>query len=267
MADGTIARIATWNVNSIRARLERLLAWLESRRPDVVCLQETKVTDDDFPIAELRQAGYAAAIHGQRTYNGVAILSREPPVDVVRGFADGVEDSQSRFIVATAFTPAGPVRLASVYVPNGGSVGTDKFAYKLNWLARWKTWLDAHNAADAPLLLCGDFNIAPEDRDVHDPVAWEGQVLCHPDERAALAGIRDCGFQDLFRRLNPDLNAFSWWDYRQLAFPKNRGLRIDHIYGTQSLAERCRGVSIDREARKGKLPSDHAPVIAEIELC
>jgi exodeoxyribonuclease III len=259
-----VAVVATWNVNSIRARLERLLTWLNTRRPDVLCLQETKVTDDDFPLTELRDAGYQAVISGQRTYNGVAILARDPPVDVVRGFNDGVEDPQSRFIVATAATPAGPIRVASVYVPNGSAVGTDKFTYKLNWLGRWKNWLEAQAASNQPTLLCGDFNIAPEDRDVCDPAAWAGQVLCHPDERAALDAIRTVGYQDFFRRLHPDLTAFSWWDYRRLAFPRNQGLRIDHIYGSPSMAERCLSVVIDRETRKGKLPSDHAPVLAEI---
>ena len=259
--------IATWNVNSIRARLERLLAWLDTRRPDVVCLQETKVADDDFPVAELQAAGYAAAIFGQRTYNGVAILSRlGAPTDIVRGFGDEVVDPQSRFMVATADTPVGPVRVATVYVPNGGAVGTDKFSYKLEWMRRWKAWLEARATGGLPLVVCGDFNVAPEDRDVHNPVAWSGQVLCHPDERAALAAIRGCGFEDLFRRLNPDLTAFSWWDYRQLAFPHNHGLRIDHIYAPASIAARCRSVIIDRDARKGKLPSDHAPVIARLEL-
>ena len=258
--------LATWNVNSIRARLERLVTWLNARRPDVVCLQETKVSDDDFPTAELREAGYAAAIFGQRTYNGVAILAREMPTDVARGFHDDTEDSQSRFMVATAATPAGPVRVASTYVPNGGEVGTAKFVYKLEWMRRWKVWLQTYVSTGVPLFLCGDFNVAPEGRDVHDPVAWAGQVLCHPDERAALAAIRACGFEDLFRRLNPDLTAFSWWDYRQLAFPRNHGLRIDHIYAPASMADRCRSVVIDRDVRKGKLPSDHAPVIAEFEL-
>ncbi|MES1164257.1 MAG: exodeoxyribonuclease III, partial [Verrucomicrobiota bacterium] len=236
-----VAKIATWNVNSIRARLDRVRAWLQTHRPDVVCLQETKVTDDDFPTAELLSLGYSAVTCGQRTYNGVAILAREPPRDVVRGLGDDPEDAQCRFIVATAPTPAGPIRLASVYVPNGGAVGSDKFAYKLRWLARWRSWLRAHDggSAAAPSLLCGDFNIAPEDRDVHDPLMWQGQVLCHPDERAGLAAIRDCGYEDLFRRLHPDLVAYSWWDYRQLAFPKNRGLRIDHIYALPVFAAAC----------------------------
>ena len=201
---------------------------------------------------------------GQRTYNGVAILAREAPDDVVRGFGDGVEDSHCRFVVARVSSPRGPMRVASVYVPNGGAVGTDKFAYKLAWLRRWRDWLATHAGDGLPLYLCGDFNIAPEDRDVHDPIAWKDQVLCHPDERAALAEIRALGYEDTFRRLNPDLDAYSWWDYRQLAFPRNQGLRIDHIYGPIAVADWCRGVTIDREQRKGKLPSDHAPVIAEL---
>jgi len=259
-------KIATWNVNSIRARLERLLPWLSVQAPDVVCLQETKVTDADFPRAEIQALGYEVEVFGQRTYNGVAILTRSPATDVQRGFGDGVEDPQSRFIVATVATIKGPVRIASVYVPNGGSIDSEKFAYKLDWLRRCKTWLDSNREQGGPLLLCGDFNIAPEDRDVHDPALWAGQVLCHPDERAALAAIRDLGFVDLFRRLQPESQAFSWWDYRQLAFPKNLGLRIDHIYGPESLLALCKNISIDRDTRKGKQPSDHAPVIADLDF-
>jgi exodeoxyribonuclease-3 len=258
--------IATWNVNSIRARQERLLAWLTLRQPDVLCLQETKVQDDDFPRAELAAAGYQSVVFGQKTYNGVAILARTAPEDVGRGFGDDIEDPQSRFIVATVGPAGGRVRVASAYVPNGSEVGSDKFAYKLAWLARWRAWLDKQQGdAGPPLLLCGDFNIAPEDRDVFDPVVMAGQIHAHPDERAALTRIRDAGFVDLFRRLNPDLTAFSWWDYRQLRFPRNQGLRIDHVYGAPELVGRCRSVVIDRDERKGKLPSDHAPVIATFD--
>ncbi|MBC8131458.1 MAG: endonuclease/exonuclease/phosphatase family protein, partial [Deltaproteobacteria bacterium] len=202
-------KIATWNVNSIRARLDRLIPWLSSRRPDIVCLQETKVADAEFPVSELREVGYHAVIFGQRTYNGVAILTREPapqdppaevssvpstprtlapgPSDVIRGFGDGGDEAQCRFIMGTYPTTIGPVRVASVYVPNGSEVGTAKFVYKLEWLRRWETWLQTQVASGPPVLLCGDFNIAPEDRDVCDPVAWAGRVHCHPDERAALA--------------------------------------------------------------------------------
>jgi exodeoxyribonuclease-3 len=252
-------KIATWNVNSIRARMERLREWLVAQTPDVLCLQETKVEDDLFPALELESLGYRVAAYGQKTYHGVAVLARLPLDDIVRGLGDGVEDAQARFLVVRV----GGVRVGSLYVPNGQAVGTDKFAYKLAWLQRLRAWLFAHADAGQPLVLCGDFNVAPEDRDVHDPEAWRDQVMCHPDERAALAEVRRWGLVDVFRRLNPDPGRYTWWDYRQLSFPKNRGLRIDHILCTERMAARCRSVAIDRDARKGQAPSDHAPVIAE----
>lgn len=251
-------KLATWNVNSVRARLPRVVDWLAKNTPDVVCLQETKVEDAAFPHEEFRALGYQSTIFGQRTYNGVAILSRAPVTDVVFGFGDS--DAEARYLVARV----DGIRVASAYVPNGKAVGTDKFVYKLDWLARWRRWLDAHARPDEPLALCGDYNIAPEDRDVHDPAAWKDQVLCHPDERAALQVIKAFGVQDVFRNHTQDAGLYSWWDYRQLGFPKNRGLRIDYMLCSQALATRCTSVRIDREARKGKEPSDHAPVIAEI---
>ena len=254
-------KLASWNVNSIRKRFARLAAWLGAQAPDVVCLQETKVEDGEFPAEPLRALGYEAVTFGQRTYNGVAIISRRPLTDVERGFSDGTEDGQARFITARV----DGIRLASVYVPNGQAVGTDKFRYKLDWLQRCHAWLGRAARADEPLLLCGDFNVAPEDRDVHDPRAWQDQVLCHPDERAALARIRGFGFEDLFRRHHPEPGFYSWWDYRQLAFPRDRGLRIDHMFGTAAVAARCQDVFIDRNARKGKEPSDHAPVVAMVD--
>jgi exodeoxyribonuclease-3 len=252
-------KIATWNVNSIRARMERLRVWLAAQAPDVLCLQETKVEDQAFPARELESLGYHVAAHGQKTYNGVAVLARQPLDDIVRGFGDGVEDAQARFLVVRV----GKVRVGSLYVPNGQAVGTEKFKYKLKWLARWQAWLETHADASAPLVLCGDMNVAPGDRDVHDPEAWRDQVMCHPDERAALAEVRRWGLVDVFRQLNSDVSQYTWWDYRQLSFPKNRGLRIDHILCTEAMAARCRSVAIDREARKGEAPSDHAPVIAD----
>jgi len=254
-------KIATWNVNSIRARMERLRAWLAAQAPDVLCLQEIKVEDKAFPVEELESLGYRVAAYGQKTYNGVALLARQPFDDIVRGFGDGVEDGQSRFLVARV---AG-VRVGSLYVPNGQAVGTDKFAYKLAWLARWRAWLAAHAEASQPLVLCGDINIAPEDRDVYDPEAWRDQVMCHPQERAALTEVRRWGLVDVFRQLHPEPGLYTWWDYRQLGFPKNRGLRIDHILCTEAMAARCRSVVIDRDARKGETPSDHAPVVAEFD--
>jgi exodeoxyribonuclease-3 len=252
-------RIATWNVNSVKAREERLLAYLTQRAPDVLCLQELKVEDAKFPLEACRGLGYEAAVFGQRTYNGVAILSRTPLLDVQRGFDDGGDDPQARCIAATT---AG-VRVMSVYVPNGQAVGSEKFAYKLRWLERLGRHLDAALAADPPAALCGDLNVAPEAIDVHDPGAWEGQVLVSPPEREALARAVHPRLVDVVRHLNPQGGLYSWWDYRQLAFPKNHGLRIDHIFASPSLAARATAAGVDRDARKGKLPSDHAPVWAE----
>lgn len=252
-------KLATWNVNSIRARQERVLDWLRRHEPEVVCLQELKVEDARFPEAEFRALGYDVATFGQKTYNGVAILSRAPLADVERGFADGVDDPQARFIAATTHG----VRVMSTYVPNGQAVGSEKYAYKLEWLERLRRFLVARLGAGAPAALCGDFNVAPTDADVHDPDAWREKVLCSTAERQALERVREVGLVDVVRRLHPEGALFTWWDYRQLAFPKNRGLRIDHVFATPPLAERAVAATVDREARKGKEPSDHAPVIVE----
>jgi len=252
-------KLATWNVNSIRARLERVLPWLEQTRPDVLCLQETKVTDDAFPVGELRALGYEAACHGQRTYNGVAILSRTPLTEVTRGFGDGEDDAQARLIAATT---AG-VRVMSVYVPNGEAVGSEKFQYKLGWMERLRRYLAARVTASEPAILCGDFNVAPTALDVHDPVAWEGSVLCSAEERAALGRLVETGLVDLLRTMHPGEPLYTWWDYRMLGFPKNRGLRIDHLLVTPALAARATTSGVDRDSRKGKAPSDHAAVWAE----
>jgi exodeoxyribonuclease-3 len=252
-------KLATWNVNSIRARLERVVAWLEAVRPDVLCMQETKVADDAFPADELAKLGYQLAFHGQRTYNGVAILSRTPLTDVVRGFGDGDDDAQARLIAATI---AG-VRVMSVYVPNGESVGSEKFTYKLGWMERLRRYVAAQVTPGAPAILCGDFNVAPAPLDVHDPLAWDGHVLFSAEERAALARIVETGLVDLVRAMHPTEPMYTWWDYRMLAFPKGRGLRIDHLLVTPALAARASAVAVDRESRKGKQPSDHAAVWAE----
>jgi exodeoxyribonuclease-3 len=252
-------RIATWNVNSIRARLERLLGYLSQARPDVLCLQELKCTDDAFPKAELLDAGYQSVVLGQKTYNGVAILSREPAKDVVLGLQDGEDDTQSRLIAATV----SGVRILSLYAPNGQSVDSPAFTYKLEFYARLKRYLERRHPRTEPLVLTGDFNVAPEPIDVYDPKVWEGQTLFTLKERQALQELASFGLQDTFRRHHPEGGRFSWWDYRMLAFPKNRGLRIDHLFATAPLMERCVAADIDREARKGKLPSDHAPVWAD----
>lgn len=252
-------RIYSWNVNSIRARIDRVLTWLDDRRPDVVCLQELKCTDDTFPAEALREVGYHSASHGQKTYNGVAILAREPLEDVTRGLQDGGDDGQSRVISATVRG----VRVMSVYAPNGQSVDSPAYDFKLQWYERLRAVLDARHTPDLPLALCGDWNVAPTDLDVYDPAGWEGQTLCTDRERAALQRLMDFGLVDTYRRKYPETVQYSWWDYRMLAFPKNRGLRIDHVFATEPLATRLVDAGVDREARKGKQPSDHAPVWAE----
>jgi exodeoxyribonuclease III len=253
-------KIATWNLNSIRARKDRLLAWLEANRPEVVCLQEIKVVDDDFPTEELAALGYQAVVHGQKTYNGVAILALTAPADPAIGLDDGVDDPQARLVAATV----GDLRVVNVYVPNGQSPGTDKYAYKLAWLARLRTWLAERCDPAQPLVLCGDFNVAPDDRDVHDPAAWAGKIMCTEPEREALSEVVRWGLVDAYRLHHDEGGKFTWWDYRRLAFPRGEGLRIDHVFVTEALAGRCTAAEIDREARKGKQPSDHAPVVIEL---
>jgi exodeoxyribonuclease-3 len=255
-------KLATWNVNSIRAREDRLLRWLEKARPDVVCLQELKVTEEAFPFDALCEAGFRAAVHGQRTYNGVAILTRDEPEEVERGFGDGGDDSQSRLVSARVFG----VTVVSVYVPNGADVGSDKWAYKLDWLRRLRTWLDRRDPDRERLAVCGDFNVAPEARDVCDPAAWEASVLFHPDARSALRNVCGWGLVDAFRLHHDGPGFYSWWDYRMLAFPRNQGLRIDHVLLSRALAGRCAGATIDRNERKGKQPSDHAPVVVDLDV-
>jgi exodeoxyribonuclease III len=253
-------KLATWNINSIRARQERLCAWLAQHQPDVLCLQETKVIDDGFPVAALQECGYSVAVHGQRTYNGVAILSREPLRDIARGFGDGEPDDDARLIAASH----GDLRVISVYVPNGAGVGTDKYYYKLRWLERLRAYLDRNHRPDQPVVLSGDFNVAPDDRDVYDPVGFTGQLMCTNAERKALEQLVAWGFTDAVRLHHDEPGLFSWWDYRQLAFPRNRGVRIDMIYLSAPVVPRCTAASIDRQARKGKAASDHAPVMVEL---
>lgn len=253
--------IATWNVNSIRARLDRLVAWLRRTGPDVVCLQELKVPDDDFPLDVIRAEGYTAAFHGQRTYNGVAILSRHPIADVTMGFSGGTEDTQARLIAATV----GGIRVISAYFPNGQTVGSDKWLYKLAWIGQLRDYLTSTYRPTDPLLLCGDYNVAPDERDVARPDEWRASVLCHEDARLAIRGLNDWGLVDTMRLHEPGPGPYTWWDYRLLAFPKGNGLRIDHIFATPSLVPSIRRSWVDRDERKGKLPSDHAPVLVELD--
>jgi len=254
-------RLVTWNVNSIRQRRERLLALLARHSPDVVCLQETKVVDADFPALELRAAGYESVTAGQKGYNGVAILARKPLCDVRAGLRDDGDDSQARLLAASV----DGVRVITAYVPNGQKVGSEKYAFKLEWYERLRKYLEREGDAGRPLALAGDFNVAPADLDVHDPALWVGQIMCSELERACLARLCEWGLVDSFRAKHPQLQAFTWWDYRLLGFPKNRGLRIDHLLVTQPLYARLADVVIDREERKGKGASDHAPVLATFQ--
>jgi exodeoxyribonuclease III len=260
-------RIATWNVNSLRVRLPQLLEWLAASAPDVVALQETKLTDDAFPGAELNAAGYNVAFSGQKTYNGVALLARSAGpgggllADVSRDIP-GFDDPQRRVIAATV----GELRVVDVYVPNGQSVDSDKYQYKLGWLQALRQYLAAELVRFPRLVVLGDFNIAPEDRDVHDPIAWQGSVLVSEPERAALRALLDTGFDDVFRRFEQAEKSFSWWDYRQGAFRRNAGLRIDLILSSRALAERCTASEIDREPRRVERASDHTPVLATFDI-
>ena len=254
-------KIATWNVNSIRTRQDAVLSWLRKHEPDLLCLQETKVEDEKFPMDVFRAAGYAPAVAGQKSYNGVAMLSKRPVSEVRIGFPDLPLDEQKRLMAATI----DGIRVINVYMPNGQSVGSEKFIYKLGFIARLRTYLDQCHKPEEPLVMVGDFNVAPEPIDVHDPKGWEGEVLFHPEARAALAHLKSWGLEDLFRLHHSEGGAYSWWDYRIAAFRRNLGLRIDHIWATPSVAARCRGCEIDKDPRAEARPSDHAPVIAVFE--
>jgi len=256
-------KLATWNINSIRAREARLAAWLDRERPDVLCLQETKTEDAGFPTETLKRAGYDVALWGQKSYNGVAICVRPPLAieNVARGLGDdGEKNDEARLIAATV----GGIRVVCVYVPNGQDLESDKFPYKLAWYGRLRALLERSAKADQPVIVCGDFNVTADDRDVCAPDKWRGQIHCSDPERKALADLVGWGFVDLFRKFHPDGGVYSWWDYRGVAFFKNQGLRIDHILATAPVAARCTACRIDRDARKGQDASDHAPVIAEI---
>jgi exodeoxyribonuclease-3 len=253
-------KLATWNVNSLKVRLPHVLQWLADNPVDVLCIQETKMTDDKFPVAEIEAAGYHAAFTGQKTYNGVAILSKHPISEVVKN-NPLFEDEQQRIIAATI----NDVRVVCAYVPNGQTVDSDKYHYKLKWLLSFRDWLKKELEIHPNLAVLGDYNIAPEDRDVHDPVLWQGQVLVSDLEREALQRLVDLGLKDAFRLFDQAEKSFSWWDYRQMAFRRNMGLRIDHILLSAPLAARCRECVIDKLPRKWEQPSDHTPVVATIE--
>jgi exodeoxyribonuclease-3 len=253
-------KLATWNVNSLKVRLPHVLDWLAANPVDVLCLQETKLTDDKFPIAAIEAAGYQVAFTGQKTYNGVAILSTHPMSDIIRNIPS-FEDEQQRVIAATIEG----MRVVCAYIPNGQSVESEKYQYKLKWLDGLHDWLAGESNAHANLALLGDYNIAPDDRDVHNPTAWQGQVLVSEPERAAFKRLLALGLADAFRLFEQPEKIFSWWDYRQMAFRRNMGLRIDHILLSPPLAARCTACVIDKEPRKREQPSDHTPVVATLD--
>ncbi len=254
-------KLAPWNVNSLTVRLPQVLEWLQANRPDVLVLQETKLTDDKFPHAELLAAGWQAQCFGQRTYNGVALLSQLAASDVVRNIP-GLDDAQARVIAGTV---AG-MRVVGAYFPNGQEPGSEKFAYKMAWLDALEAWLRAELQQHPQLLLMGDYNIAPDDRDVYDPDAWRGKIHCTDHERAHFSTLLGMGLVDAFRLFEQPPKSWSWWDYRNLAFRRNQGLRIDHILVSEVLKARVASCTIDKAPRKNERPSDHAPVMVELKL-
>lgn len=252
-------KLATWNVNSLKVRLPQVLDWAGKHLPDVLCLQETKLQDEQFPAIEVRAAGYEPVANGQKTYNGVAILARTPVVEALTAIP-GFADEQKRVLAASV----GGVRVICAYVPNGESVASDKYQYKLAWLDAFRRWLGDELSRHPRLAVLGDFNVAPEDRDVYDPKSWEGQVLFSVPEREAFGKLIGLGLKDAFRLFEQPERSFTWWDYRMNAFRRKMGLRIDHILLSEPLAKECTACTIDIEPRRNERPSDHAPVIVEI---
>ena len=255
-------RIVTWNINSIRARVDHLLDVLKRLDPDVLCLQELKCTEEQFPHGEVKAAGYHAVVYGQKSYNGVAMLAKEPPTDVVRNITDGAEDEQVRLLGATVRG----IRIYGLYAPNGQTVGSEAFDYKLSWYSRLRRFLTARHTLESKLLVCGDFNVAPEDLDVWDPRLFAGQTLFTDTEKRAWRELKaSLQFVDLHRKHQPAAE-FTWWDYRLSGYAKNHGLRIDHLLATPPLAGLSKAAGVDRVAREQKLPSDHAPVWADFDM-
>lgn len=251
--------IATWNVNSIRVRVEQVLAWIRSHSPDVLALQELKSTDEAFPLDAFTALGYQVAVSGQATYNGVAILSLKPLTDIVHGIP-GYEDAQKRVLTVTV----NDMRVVCVYVPNGASVDSDKYQYKLQWFEHFLKYAEKTKKEYPRTVILGDYNIAPEDRDVHDPALWQGQVLVSEKERACFKALLALGFQDAFRILNPEENNYTWWDYRMNAFKRNMGLRLDHILATPAVMVHAKQCGVDKTPRTWERPSDHAPLILQL---
>ena len=259
-------KIATWNVNSIKVRLEAATAWLKEAKPDVVALQEIKCVDENFPAEAFEALGYNCAVHGQKTYNGVALLSKLPLEDVTPRLPGGDGDDHSRYLEAVVTGKKGTLRIASIYAPNGNPIGTDKFTYKLSWLERLRAHAKGLLANEEPVALIGDYNIIPEDRDCYDPKAWINDALFQPQSRAALRTIEHLGYTDAFRARNQAAGQYTFWDYQAGAWRKNHGIRIDHVLLSPQGLDRLRDCGIDKHAREGDKPSDHVPVWAELDL-
>lgn len=259
-------KIATWNVNSIKVRLEATTAWLKEAKPDVVALQEIKCVDENFPAEAFEALGYNCAVHGQKTYNGVALLSKLPIEDVTPRLPGGNGDDHSRYLEAVVTGDKGTLRIASIYAPNGNPIGTEKFTYKLSWLERLRGRAKDLLANEEPVALIGDYNIIPEDRDCYDPKAWANDALFQPQSKAALRTIKNLGYTDAFRARNQAAGQYTFWDYQAGAWRKNHGIRIDHILLSPQGLDRLRGCGIDKHVREGDKPSDHVPVWAELDL-
>jgi len=258
-------KIATWNVNSLKVRLPQVRDWLRVNPVDALCLQELKLADEHFPLDAFTELGYHASWAGQKTYNGVAIVSRQPAQAVVRNIP-GFDDPQRRVVAVTLASPIGDVRLVCAYCPNGQAVGSDKYAYKLDWFRALHDWLQQELTQNPRLAVLGDYNVAPNDEDVHDPEKWVGQILVSDPERQAFQALLHLGLKDAFRLFEQAPKSFSWWDYRQLGFRRNAGLRIDHILLSAPLAAACTACMIDKTPRANEQPSDHAPVVATLAL-
>ena len=259
-------KIATWNVNSVKARLETVTAWLKDAAPDVVALQEIKCMDDAFPRGPFEDLGYNCALHGQKTYNGVAILSKRPLEDVTRGLPGGDGDEHARYLEAVVTGDKGIIRVVSIYAPNGNPLGTDKFAYKLKWLERLRDRAKELLTFEEPAALMGDFNVIPTNDDVHDPAAWVNDALFQPESRAALRRVENLGYQDAFRACNTQPNKYTFWDYQAGAWQKDHGIRIDFILLSPQALDRLKGCTIDKRVRGWDKPSDHVPVVAEVDI-
>jgi len=257
-------KLATWNINGIKARIDALTAWLEAARPDVVCLQETKSVDEGFPADAFADLGYQVAVHGQKAFNGVAILAKHPLEDVSRGLPGDKSDVQSRYIEAVVAGPAGVVRVASIYLPNGNPIGTEKFAYKLAWMRRLEAHARDRLALEEPLVLAGDFNVIPEPIDASNPAAWTEDALFQPESRTAFRRLLNIGLTDAIRATETGSHVYTFWDYQAGAWQKDNGIRIDHLLLSPQAADRMTSAGIDRQVRGGDKPSDHVPVWVEL---